>query len=99
MQQSSTYKDIIDDKVAEWQSGLTKLEDQVESAPAETKAKMAARFEQLKSAIDRAIDQLHNLDEQETVANTMEIKDQIIKIFGSIDKQFLGGGKTTPFML
>ncbi len=97
--QSLTYKDIIDDKIAEWQRGLEKLEEQKNKARAEAKEQLSAKAVQLKSAIDAAIVQLHNLDEQETVDNTMETKDKILKIFTSIDKGFSEYQKTTPFML
>ncbi len=94
-----TYKDIIDDKIAEWHGGLIKLEEQAGKAPSDSKAKLSAKIEQLKSAIDMAVGQLHNLDEQETVGNTMETKDKILKIFSSIDKEFTGFEDKTPYML
>ena len=96
---SLTYKDIIDDKIAEWQNNLEKLEEQAASATSDTKARLHAKKEQFKSAIDSAIIQLRNLDEHETVANTMETKDKILKIFSSIDKDFKGYEEKTPFML
>jgi hypothetical protein len=96
---SLTYKDIIDSKIAEWQSGLKKLEDQAEKAASDSKATLRAKMQQLKSAIDTATVQLHNLDEQETVGNTMETKDKILKIFHSIDKDFIGLEDKTPYML
>ena len=97
--QSLTYKDIIDDKIVEWQQGLKKLEEQKEKATAERKKQLSSKVEHLKSAIDVAIVQLHKLDEQETIDNTMETKDKILKIFGSIDKGFTEYQKKTPFML
>jgi len=97
--QSPTYKDIIDDKTAEWQSDLKKLEAQAEKATSGSKVKLSAKTEQLKAAIDTAIVQLRVLDEQETAANTMETKDKILKIFSSIDKDFTGHENKTPFML
>jgi hypothetical protein len=54
---------------------------------------------QLKSAIDTATVQLHTLDNQETVGNTMETKDKILQIFHSIDKDFTWNEEQTPFML
>jgi hypothetical protein len=56
-------------------------------------------MEQLKSAIDIATFQLHYLDEQETPGNTMETKDEILKIFDSIDKDFPEYEDKTPFMI
>ena len=97
--QSLTYKDIIDDKIVEWQRGLQKLEEQKEKGTVVYKEQFSAKVEQLKSAIDAAIVHLHNLDEQETADNTMETKDKILKIFSSIDKSFSEYQKKTPFML
>lgn len=96
---SSTYKDIIDDKVAAWQKGMIKLEEQAEKGPSDTKAAIRAKLDQLKSRIDSAIVQLHTLDQQENAANTLEIKDKILKIFNSIDKDFPRYEEYTPYML
>jgi hypothetical protein len=97
--QSLTYKDIIDDKVAEWQSHLNKLEEQSKKFSSDTQDKLIAKMEQLKSSIDTAIFQLHNLDEQETAGNTMETKDKILEIFDSIDKDFPKYEDKTPYMI
>jgi hypothetical protein len=97
--QSDTYKDIIDDKIAEWQNDLKKLEEKAGTATADAKGKLRAKTNQLRSAIDKAVIQLRDLDEQETVANTMETKDKIVKIFTSIDKDFIGNEEKTPYML
>lgn len=97
--QSSTYKDIIDDKIAEWQSSLKKLEEKTGTATAEAKGKLRARTNQLRSAIDKAEIQLRDLDKQETVDNTMETKDKIVQLFTSIDKDLSGFEEKSPFML
>ncbi len=96
---SLTYKDIIDDKIADWQNSLKKLDEQADKASSETKDKLIAKKKQFKAAIDTAILQLRKLDEHETVANTMETKDKILKIFGSIDRDFKADEDKTPFML
>ena len=96
---SLTYKDIIDEKIAEWQKGLKKLEEQAGKAPSDTKAEFSAKIAQLRSAIAAATVQLQTLDAHETVANTMETKDKILKIFSSIDKDFTGYEGKTPYML
>lgn len=93
------YGDIIDGKIAEWQDGLKKLEKQAEKATSDTQAMITAKIRRLKAAIDTATVQLHNLDRHETVSNTMETKDEIMKIFSSIDKDFPGYEDKTPFML
>jgi len=97
--QSLTYRDIIDEKIAEWQQGLEELGKMTERATVENKGMLSAKVEELKSAIEDAIVQLHNLDEQETAQNTMETKERILKIFSSIDQDFTEYQEKTPFML
>ncbi len=97
--QSQTYRDIIDDKIVEWQQGLEKLKKQMAKAPAEKKNLLSAKVEELRSAIDAATLQLYNLNEQETAQNTMEMKERILKIFSTIDKDFTEYEEKTPFML
>ena len=70
-----------------------------ERATVENKGMLSAKVEELKSAIEDAIVQLHNLDEQETAQNTMETKERILKIFSSIDQDFTEYQEKTPFML
>ena len=97
--QSLTYKDIIDDKIAEWQSNLKKFEDLTEKATTEGKTRLRSQIAQLKSTMDSAILELRHLDAQETADNTMETKNKILKIFSSIDQGFQGLEGKTPFML
>jgi len=97
--QSPTYRDIIDEKIAEWQQGLEELGKMTERATVENKGMLSSKVEELKSAIEDAIVQLHNLDEQETAQNTMETKERILKIFSSIDQDFTEYQEKTPFML
>jgi|GEM_PF-1184450 len=94
-----TYQDIIDDKIAEWQTSLKQIEEQVAKASSETQARLSTKVAQLKTAIDSAIVKLHDLDEHETVGNTMETKDKILEIFNFVDKDFQGFEDKTPFML
>ena len=96
---SMTYKDIIDEKTTEWRNDLKKLEGLAAKATAETRAILDAKIELLKSAIDSAAAQLRHLDEHETVGNTVETKDKILKIFSSIDKEFIGYEEKIPYML
>jgi myo-inositol-1-phosphate synthase len=97
--QSQTYKDIIDEKIVEWRQDLEKIGKMTERATAEKKNLLTAKIETLKVEIDTAIEQLHNLDGQETPQNTMETKEQILKIFSSIDKELIEYQEKTPFML
>ena len=94
-----TYGDIIDEKISEWRRGLKKLGMMVEKASVEQKGELSARVEELRAAIDAAIVQLRDLDEQETVQNTLETKEKILAIFSSIDKDFGTYQEKTPFML
>jgi len=97
--QSQTYKDIIDEKTFDWRQNLEKIGKMTERATAGKKNLLTAKIEALKVAIDTAIEQLHNLDAQETPQNTMETKDQILKILSSIDKELIEYQEKTPFML
>ncbi len=97
--QSTTYKDIIDDKIAEWHDKIGKLEEQADKASSDNKSKLLAKVTEYKSVIDEATIKLQRLDEKETVSNTLETKDKILEIFGSIDKDFTGHESKTPFML
>ena len=97
--QSQPYKDIIDEKIAEWRQHLEKLQEQKETASPDLRNKLDAKLNQLKPAVDAAIAQLHKLDEQENVDNTLEIKNKILEIFSSIDQDFSEYQETTPFML
>ncbi len=96
---SQTYKDIIDDKIGEWQQGLERLGKMVEKASVDQKDQLSTRVEEFKSTIEAAIAQLRDLDAQETVHNTMETKEKILNIFSSIDKDFGEYQEKTPFML
>ncbi len=97
--QSTTYKDIIDGKIAEWQVNLKKIEEQAGKASSDSQSRSSAKVKDLKSAIDSAAVQLQTLGAQETVENTMATKDKIVEIFGAIDKQFTEFEDKTPFML
>ncbi len=97
--QSLTYKDIIDEKISEWQSNIKNLEGQAEKASADSKIQRSAKIEVLNSAIEEAVIKLRALDAQETVGNTLVTKDRIVEIFNSIDKDFVGIEMKTPFML
>lgn len=96
---SSTYKDIIDDKVAAWRKGLARLEEIAAKASTGEKAELRAKLGQLKPRIDDAVIQLQTLDKQENVKNTIEVKDKILAIFNSIDKDFPRYEEQTPYML
>ncbi len=44
--QSLTYKDIIDDKITEWQSGLQKIETLTEKATSDAKTRLSSQLRQ-----------------------------------------------------
>ncbi len=96
---SSTYRDIIEDKIADWKSGIEKLEEHALKASSDTQVKLTWKITQLKAAIETATLQLRDLDSQENQANTVEIKDKILKIFDDIDKDLTVQDDKTPYML
>ena len=97
--QSSTYRDIIDGKITEWQSDLKKLEEQAQKSSIDTRNDLNAKIEQFRSTIATAAVKLRNLDKHETAGNTMETKDKILEIFRLIDTDFPKFVEKTPFML
>lgn len=97
--QSPTYRDIIEDKITEWQSNLKKLEKEAQKAPNDKKNDLNAMIKKFRSTIAKATVDLRTLDKNETAANTMETKEQILAIFRSIDTDFPKSKDKTPFML
>ncbi len=96
---SSTYIDIIEDKIAEWKNGIKTLEKQAKNASSDTQVKLNSKIFKLKTAVETATLQLLDLDKQETQANTLEIKDKILAIFNDIDKDLTAYDDKTPYML
>lgn len=97
--QSPTYRDIIEDKITEWQNNLKKLEEEAQKAPNDKKNDFNAMIKKFRSTIATATVDLRTLDKNETAANTMETKEQILAIFRSIDTDFPKSKDKTPFML
>ena len=97
--QATTYTDIIDDKILEWQQKLGKLHGYVSRASVEHKKELDSKITALHAAVEDAKMSLRELDERETAENTMETKEKILNIFISIDKHFLEYQEKTPFML
>jgi hypothetical protein len=96
---SETYRDIIDEKIVEWQQSLEKIREMMDRATAERKSLLAAKVTELETLVDTAIVQLYALDERETTQNTMETKEQILHIFSSIDTGLAENQEKIPFML
>lgn len=94
--QPSTYGDIIEDKLLEWQSEIAKLEQHAQKAGSET---FSGKIDRLRAAITDAGKQLKELDDQENASNTIEIKSKILEVFTSIDREIKSHVATTPYML
>lgn len=93
--QSTTYGDLIEEKGMEWKNKLVELEERALKAGPDEVGKLA----DLRSGIAAALQELKTLDRQETVENTVEIKDKIVAIFHTIDESFTAFKEKTPFML
>jgi len=96
---SSIYRDLIDEKVAEWQAKLQKLEEIQKAAESKESSKLDATISNMRSKVESATAQLLILDKSESVANTVETKDKILGIFTAIDKDFPRIDNQTPYML
>lgn len=94
--QSSTYGDIIEDKLAEWQGDIKRLEEQAKKSSSDS---FKDEIVQLRKAITAAAQDLDELDKQETAGNTMETKARILKIFDTIDRELRSHSETSPYML
>ena len=97
--QTSSYLSIIENKIEEWQDKLAKFEERVMKAGSGDSEELREKFEQLKTAIGAASIELLDLDKQENNTNTLQIKEKILKIFDSIDKDLVDLDEKTPFML
>ena len=97
--QSSSYRDLIEGKIEEWQRKLSQLEDMVKKEGPKGSEETFLMFEQLSKAVDSAVLKLRELDREENAGNTLMIKDNILKIFDSIDKVLVDHEDKTPFML
>ena len=99
MEENLTYADIIEDKIEEWRTKLVELKRMTEEARPEQRAELNERRTRLLSAINTATLQLHELSARETTANTMVVKDSILKIFDSIDRDLTISETMPPYML
>lgn len=97
--QSSTYKEIIDDKINEWHSDLNNLEEQAQKVAADKRKDLSDIIENFRKLVQTATVELSNLDKQETAENTLETKEKILEIFRKIDQNFPKYQDKAPFML
>ena len=97
--QSSSYLELIEDKIGEWKNKLTQLEEKIKKESPKGNEEALKMFEQLSKAVDSAVLKLHELDKQENADNTMVIKENILNVFDSIDKVLVDQEHKTPFML
>jgi len=97
--QSSSYRELIEEKIEEWKSKLTELEKKVKKDSLKGNQETLKMFDQLSKAVDSAALKLRELDKQENAENTMTIKENILQIFDSIDKILVDQEVKTPYML
>lgn len=99
MQQPSSYRNIIETKIEEWHQRLAKLEMQAGKESAPGREKFRAKLDALSTAVNSAVIELRDLEGQENDQNTMEIKNKILQVFESIDRDLVDHEDKTPFML
>ncbi len=93
------YRDIIEDKIRDWKENIELLKQHAEKTPINSQPHFNWKITQLRSAIETATLQLHDLDSRENFTNTVMIKDEILRIFDSIDRDLTIFDEKTPFML
>lgn len=97
--ESSTYRDLIETKISEWQNSIKKLEERIQKAGTADKEKIGAMVNELNAAVKKASLDLRQLEEQVNDTNALEIKEKILDIFDSVDKDLRGYEEKTPYML
>lgn len=97
--QSSSYQDLIEEKIEEWKSRLTQLEEKLRKEISKGNEDTLKMFDHLNKAVDSAALKLRDLDKQENSSNTIMTKENILEIFDSIDKVLVDHEEKTPFML
>ncbi len=96
---SSTYRDIIETKISEWQNSIQKLEERVHKTGSADKEKIGSMVNELNAAVKKASLDLRQLQREENDQNTLEIKEKILNIFDSVDKDLREYEEKTPYML
>ncbi len=97
--ESSTYRDLIESKISEWQNSIQQLEERSHKAGSADKEKIGSMVNELNATVKKASLDLRQLQEQENDKNTLEIKEQMLTIFDSVDKDLRGYEEKTPYML
>ena len=97
--QTSTYQDLIENKIAEWQNSLEKLEERARKAGSGSQEQFSQLLQQMNSSVESATNELRSLSDQESAQNTITIKEKILKVFNSIDQDLKSFEEKTPFML
>ena len=95
----SSYHDIIEKKIEEWQKSILKLEERARKANRDTATRLGQSLEKLNESINASISELRELDQQEDNRNTLAIKEKMLEIFDSVDKELTTQEEKTPFML
>jgi predicted nucleic acid-binding Zn-ribbon protein len=96
---STTYQDLIDNKIAHWQDTIRKIEERVGQTGSDSREEARQSLQKLRDSFASAQAELHEVSSRETVQNTLAVKDQILKIFDSIDRELTAFDESTPFML
>ena len=96
---STTYQDLIDNKIAQWQDTIRTIEARVGQAGSGSREEASQSLQKLKDSVAAAQVELHEASNRETVQNTLAVKDQILKIFDSIDRDLTAFTQSSPFML
>ncbi len=97
--QPSPYHDLIEDKIREWRSDIEKLEEKTLTGNSATREQFGKMLGRLNAAVNTAILELRELEKKEDAGNTATMKDRMLEIFDSVDKNIRSYESKTPFML
>ncbi len=96
---SSPYHDLIEDKIREWRTEIEKLDERMLKGKFATKEQSGTMIDRLNAAVNTAILELRELEKKEQPGNTATMKDRMLEIFDSVDKNIRSYESKTPFML
>lgn len=96
----SPYHDLIEDKIREWRIKLDNIEERtLKGKSAAAREQFGKMTDRLNADVNTAILQLRKLEKKEETGDAATMKDRILEIFDSVDKNIRSYDVKTPFML
>lgn len=96
----SPYHDLIEDKISDWRASVEKIEERMlKGKSAAAKGYPGKMIDRLNADVNTAVLQLRELEKKEERGDTATMKDRMLEIFDSVDKNIRSYDAKAPFML